>query len=234
LQDLNNRETAVDGTNIVLVSPTCTWNLNWVETALKKVKQLKSNKSFVRIVFIGDPQIAWYLISQKSSELNALISKEGVSIFNLKPWDDPALRQWLEDCNFPVQDRESRNQITEVTGNWSILLQRFYQQTKPNGNWEYHLQEFANSLKNSDILSELADLIGLNSSYAQQRQVLNCLSTLEKASIEDLVEIVEDISADIAKQTLKWAELLRIAYPVGNDNWRVDPLVSRILASLGE
>ncbi len=233
LGDLEKREREVDGTTIFLVSTTCPWNPSWVETALKKVKQLKSKRSFARVVFVADPQIAWKLVSQSATELDSLVSKS-VTTINLKPWHDAALRQWLEDCNFTAQDKESRKRITEVTGNWSILLKRLYQQAKSDRNWEHHLQELADSLTHSHVQNELVNLMGLNSLETQQRRVLGDLATLEEASAEGLISIVEGISAEIVNQTLRWAELLRLAYPVGNGNWHVDPMVGHIITSLGE
>lgn len=236
LEDFDKRERQVDGTTIALVSATCPWSSKWVEIALKKVKQLKSKKSFVRVVFVADPQITWALVNQCTTEIDSLIDK-GVTIFSLKPWDDAALRQWLEDCDFTAKDKNSRNKITEVTGNWSYLLQRFYQRANSDRRWENNLQEFAQLFSHSDSLCELFNLIGLDSYHSQQKQVLLNLATLAslgKVSSQDLISNTDSISAEIVTQSLKWAELLCLVYPVGNDNWHIDPLVNRILLSIGE
>jgi len=139
----------------------------------------------------------------------------------------------LEDCDLAL-NKENRDKITEITGNWPVLLQRFYQQAKSDRNWELHLQTLGESLTHSDVLSVLAVLMGLDNTHAQQRQILQALATLEKASTENLIEIIDGISAEIVSQTFRWADLLRLAYPVGNDNWSVDPLVGRILTSFEE
>lgn len=228
LGNLDKRERDIDGTTIMLVSSICSWSEEWVKTALDKVHRLKSKKSFVRVVFVANTQKLWHLVSANC--LDSLVS-QGVSIFSLKPWHDAAIRQWLEDCNFTALNKESREKITEITGNWPVLLQRFYQQAKSDRHWELHLQKLGESLTHSDVLNELAVLMGLDNSHSQQRQILQALATLEEASSNDLIEVVEDISAETVRQTFRWAELLRLAYPVGNDNWSVDPLVGRILAS---
>ncbi|HEY9694173.1 MAG TPA: ATP-binding protein [Oculatellaceae cyanobacterium] len=232
LSNLDKRERDIDGTTIVFVSSTCAWNQEWVKIAQEKVKRLKSKKSFARIVFVANPSKLWDLIGN-----NYLNSRnfQDVSIFSLTPWHDAALRQWLEDCDLAL-NKESRDKITEITGNWPVLLQRFYQHAQLDTNWEPHLQRLGESLNNADVLSELAVLMGLDRIYEQQKpkQILHVLATLEKASTEDLIEIGEGISDKIVDHTLRWAELLRLAYPVGKGNWSIDPLVSRILTSLGE
>jgi len=233
LGDLNKREREVDGTTIVLVSPTCPWTQHWLETALKKIHNLKSKKSFARVVFIANPQMAWDLVSQNATGVDSLVSKE-VTIFSLKPWHDAALRQWLEDCDFTAKDQEIRKIVTEVTGNWPTLLQNLYKRSKADHNWEHNLQELKKSLTHSDVIRELADSMGFDCSYPQRRLILRDLATLEEASAEELIGIVEGTSAEIVNQTLRWAEMLRLAFPVGSDKWRVDPLVGRILASLEE
>ncbi|BAY24428.1 hypothetical protein NIES2100_42230 [Calothrix sp. NIES-2100] len=230
LANLDKREMGIDGTTIMFVSSTCDWSQEWVKIALEKVQRLKSKKSFARVVFVANPPKVWELINLNC--LDSLVS-QGVSIFSLKPWHDAALRQWLEDDNFTAANKESREKITEITGNWPVLLQRFYQQAKSDQHWEPHLQKLADSLTNSEYLNELAILMGLDNTHPQQKQILHALATLKEAAIADLIEIVEDISAEIVHQTFKWAELLRLAYPVGNSNWSIDPLVGRIVTSLG-
>lgn len=230
LSNLDKRERDIDGTTIILVSSNCSWGQEWVRAALDKLHRLKSKKSFARVVFVANPQKLWELMNVNC--LDSLVS-QGVSLLSLKPWHDAALRQWLEDCDLAL-NKESREKITEITGNWSVLLQRFYQQAKSDRHWEPHLQKLGESLTHLDVLSELAVLMGLDNTHSQQRQILHALATLEKASTEDLIEIVDGISDEIVRQTFRWAELLRLAYPVGNGNWSVDPLVGRILTSLGE
>ncbi|MCT7981099.1 hypothetical protein [Laspinema olomoucense] len=230
LNNLDKREREIDGTTIIFVSSNCSWGQEWVRAALDKLHRLKSKKSFARVVFVANPQKLWELMNVNC--LDSLVS-QGVSLLSLKPWHDGALRQWLEDCDLAL-NKESREKITEITGNWSVLLQRLYQQAKSDRHWEPHLQKIGESLTHFDVLSELAILMGLDNPHSQQKQILRALATLEKASTEDLIEIVDGISNEIVCQTFRWAELLRLAYPIGNGNWSVDPLVGRILTSFGE
>lgn len=229
LGNLDKRERSIDGTTIVFVSSTCAWDLKWVERSQEKVQKLTSKKSFVRVVFVANPQKLWNLVST-----NSLISLEsqGIIPISLNPWHDAALQQWLEDCDLALS-KENREKITEITGNWSVLLQRFYQQAKLDRHWEPHLQKLAESLTHSDDLNDLAGLMGLDQDYLEQKQILHTLATLEKVSSEDLISVVEGISPETVNQTLKWAELLRLINAVGQEDWSVDPLVRRILTSIG-
>ena len=231
LGDINKRLREVYGTTIVLVSANCAWNTDWVEIALKKVKQLRSPKSFVRIGFVADPQKTWNLFSNSTKELDSIISKGII----LTPWHDDALRQWLEDCDFTAMDEKNRTKITEITGNWQILLKEFYQKCHSDpASWEQNLQKLEESLKDPAFARSIVNAMGWEDTYPDCRQILSVLTTLEEASVEDLIAIEEKISAEIVHQTLEWARHLHLALPKGNGNWRVDPLLARILKSIEE
>jgi hypothetical protein len=132
-----------DGTTLVFVSSACPWNQNWVDEAIGQVDRLRAKNSFVRVVFVADTQKTWQLISKSSTDF---ISVKKLTTLSLKPWHDAALRQWLQDCNLP-SDKVAREKIASVTGNWSTLLYRFYQNAKPNPHqWELHLESLQESL----------------------------------------------------------------------------------------
>ena len=231
LGDINKRPRDVHGTNIVLVSADCAWDTDWVEAALKKVKQLTSKKSFVRICFVANPQKTWDLFRHTTQEQNSIVAKGIV----LTPWHDDTLRQWLEDCNITAIEKESRTKITNVTGNWPILLKEFHQNCQSDEtSWERHLQDLDNSLDGAEFARSIANSLGLEDIDPQCRQVLRVLKTLEEASEEDLIGIEEGISADLVRQTLEWARHLHLVLPKGKGNWRVDPLLARILTSTEE
>ncbi|MEB3830189.1 hypothetical protein [Phormidium sp. CCY1219] len=232
LEDIkNNRPREVEGTNIVLVSADCEWNKEWVDTALKRVRKLTSKKSFVRICFMANPRKTWELFSQPNREIESIVSK-GIII---NPWHDDALRQWLEDGNFTARDKESRAKITEVTGNWPLLLKHFYQKCQADlTSWEHHLKTVENSLNDADSARYIRELMGLEDVGTEIQHALSVLKTLEEASAEDLIGIEEGISEDIVRQTLEWARHLHLVLPKGNGNWRVDPLLARVLTAIEE
>ncbi len=223
-----------DGTVLVFVSTQSPWDNDWVDQAILQVGKLRAKNSFVRVVFIADPQIAWQFISKNTTKFDEV---NKLTIFSLKPWHDAALRQWLEDCNFP-SDKLAREKISAVTGNWPTLLQSFYQNSKSDlHNWELHLQELKDLLNDSQEARNFALQLGIE---RQQRKVLRVLAELGemsdqgKVSIDYLVDFLEDIQPQIVHKILKWADLLSLASPAGNDLWRINTVVGTVLQSSGE
>jgi len=227
LAELLGKRTS-DGTNLLLVTPTCAWNEEWVEEAMQKTQKLISKTSFVRIVFMAHPQIVWQLISH----LDTLAAK-GIATISLKPWDDAALRQWLEDCGF-LSDKKIRENITEVTGNWPILLQRFYQSSKSDPHrWEQDLQKLNDSLSDRKAAAEIEHRFGLDLPVPQK--VLRDLVIVNDATTaEGLVGVMDHITLETVNQSLRWADLLNLVIPTGNGCWRVNPVVGRVLKAVGE
>ncbi len=220
-----------DGTNLAFVMPSCAWNIDWIEEAMQKTKGLKSTSSFLRFVFIANPQMAWQLVSEHSTQLHKLTS-QGVVLLGLKPWHDAALRHWLEDCGFTPNDLQARKHIAEVTGNWSMLLQNVCKRAdaKPQ-KWQRCLQEMKDSMQGTELAKELARALGLDCQTPYK--VLCDLAILDEASDEDLLAIVDNTLQTMVTPSLRWAELLSLIMPTGNNRWRVNPLVKRIIEFAG-
>lgn len=230
----SSRNRKKDGTTLIVVSSQCNWSETWVNEAIQKVTRLKKEDSFMRVVFIAAPQKAWELVSQNPTRLDWL---EELAI-PLKTWHDSALRHWLEDSNFP-SDQKIREKITAVTGNWSTLLQDFYRLSQSDPlHWEDSLQKLKERLDDLGRARELSQLMGFDGSQPLQEQVLHGLAVLEEASAEDLSTIVEGASSTMVNQILHWADLLSLASPVGKKDdgknyWSVDPVVKSILLRHG-
>ena len=228
-----------EGTTIIFVSASCPWNQHWIDEALAPLGRLRAKNSVVRVVFVADPQKAWQLINKNNREFNSV---NGLTTMSLKPWHDVALRQWLQDCNFP-SDKDSREKITAVTGNWSTLLHRFYQNSKSDTHhWQLHLEGIKDSLNDSQEALDFTKLqLGIER-YEQQKvlQALAdwCQTAEDSISTDELVALVDDIQPDVVTAVLRWADLLSFAYPIGKkdgkDYWRVEPVVGRILEAIGE
>ncbi|KAF3891148.1 sigma-70 family RNA polymerase sigma factor [Tolypothrix bouteillei VB521301] len=241
-QSLNRliRNRQKEGTTIIFVSALAKWNHHWIDEAIAQIGRLRSNNSFVRIVFIADPQIAWDLICDRSTELNRV---NRITTLSLKPWHDVALRQWLQDCNFP-SDKNSREKITTGTGNWSALLHRFYQNSKSDiHRWELHLERIKDSFNDSqEALYFTTEHLGID--LYEQQKVLRVLAQLcqmspdGKVSLNDLVDFIHDLQTEVVNKVLKWADLLSLANPVGKKDgqeyWRVEPVIGHILEAIGE
>ncbi len=234
LQSIRNRQK--DGTTVIFVSDSCPWNQYWIDETIQQVKKLRSKTKFVRVVFIADAQKAWQLISKNSTEFDSV---KALSI-GLKPWHAAALRQWLQDFNFP-NDQVACEKITAVTGNWPILLQRFYQNSKSDiHRWESHLQKLKDSFHDSQTARQQVLLLGID--RQEQQKVLRALADLcqfpdDKVSADDLVDLTDGIPAELINKVLRWADLLSLASPAGKEDgkdlWRINPVVGSLLQSMG-
>jgi|GEM_PF-620335 len=224
-----------DTTTLVVVSPTTPWSNDWVDDTINKIKRLTKENSFIQLVFVADPQKAWQLVIHNSTGFDCF--KE-LRFFSLKPWHDAALRHWLEDAKLP-SGLEVRKKITEVTGNWSNLLQKFYQFSQANPHcWQDSLGELKHQFNNSD---KLINSMGFDGCEPQRKLVMRTLAEWgEAAAVEELIEVLDDVSPEIVKQTLRWAELLSLVSHLGNqkqdgkDYWQIDPVVGRLLESMAE
>ncbi|MEG4345530.1 sigma-70 family RNA polymerase sigma factor [Microcoleus sp. A003_D6] len=157
-------------TTIAVVSATTHWSKDWVDEAIKKIKRLKKEDSFIQLVFVTDPQKAWQLVERNSTSFDSF--KE-LRYFSLKPWHDAALRHWLEDANLPAE-LEVRKKITEVTGNWSNLLQEFYQFSQLNPHrWQDSLGELKHQFNKSD---KLINSMGFDGCEPQRKLVMRTLA----------------------------------------------------------
>ncbi|MEG4530926.1 AAA family ATPase [Microcoleus sp. D2_18a_D3] len=224
-----------DTTTLVVVSATTLWSKDWVDDTLKKLKRFTKEKSFIQLVFVAYPEKAWQLVIHNWTGFDSF--KE-VRFFSLKPWHEAALRHWLEDVNLP-SELEVRKKITAVTGNWPNLLQKFYQFSQANPHcWQDSLAELKNQFNNSD---KLINSMGFDCCEPQIKLVMRTLAQWgEAAAVEELIEVLDDVSPEIVKQTLRWAELLSLVSHLGNqkqdgkDYWQIDPVVCRLLESMAE
>lgn len=220
---------------LVVVSATTPWSKDWVDEAIKKIKRLKKEDSFIQLVFVADPQKAWQLVIHNSTGFDLF---KDMRFFSLKPWHDAALRHWLEDTNLP-SELEVRKKIAAVTGNWSNLLQEFYQFAQANPHcWQDSFAELKNQFNKSD---KLINSMGFDGCEPQRKLVMRTLAEWgEAAAIEVLVEVLDDVSPEVVKQTLRWADLLSLVSHLGNqkqdgkDYWEIDPVVGRLLESMAE
>ncbi|MEP6541268.1 sigma-70 family RNA polymerase sigma factor [Microcoleus vaginatus GB1-A2] len=233
LTEISNRRKK-DTTTLIFVSASTLWSKDWVDEAIQKIKRLKK-EAFIQLVFVADPQKAWQLVIHNWTGFDFF---KDLRFFSLKPWHDAALRHWLEDAKLP-SGLEVRKKITEVTGNWSNLLQKFYQFSQSNPDrWQDSLAELKNQFNNSD---KLINSMGFDGCEPQIKLVMRTLAQWrEAAAVEELIEFLDDVSPEILKQTLRWAELLSLVSHLGNqkqdgkDYWQIDPVVGRLLESMAE
>lgn len=235
LQKISTRRKK-DTTTLIVVSASTPWSKDWVDEAIQKIKRLKKEDSFIQLVFVADPQKAWQLVIHNWTGFDSF--KE-LRFLSLKPWHDAALRHWLEDANLP-SELEVRKKIAKVTGNWSNLLQKFYQFAQANPHrWQDSLTELENQFNKSE---KLINSMGFDGCEPQKKLVMETLAQWgEAAAVDELIEVLDkDVSPEVVKQTLTWAELLSLVSHLGNqkqdgkDYWQIDPVVGRLLKSMAE
>jgi len=150
---------------------------------------------------------------------------------SLKPWHDAAVRQWLGDCNLP-SDQAQRERIAWATGNWGYLLTHFHNACVQDPlRITQHLQRLHESLGNRAFATEVARRMGLD--LSAPCAVLRVLAALGRASFDDLVELIDDISPSEVRRSLRWADLLTFMSRGEAGSWTIDRIVARILSSLG-
>lgn len=228
-----------DCITLIVISAICSWNHHWVQEAREQIKRLRSQTSFVQVVFVATPQNLWQLLNNKHTDFNALNSLTNLT---LKPWHDVTLRQWLEDCNYP-SDQDSREKITAVTGNFPALIYRFYHHSQSNvHNWELHLEGLKESLNDWQEAREFIT-VKLGIDRYEQKKVLRaladwCQTPEDSISTADLVVYLDnDIQVDIVRKVLLWADLLNLVIPVRKkkehqEYWRIAPVVGRLLEAM--
>ena len=218
-----------DSVSLILVPSIAPWNDYWIREANECLHTHRPRSRFVRVIFLADEKTAWQLLSAETAgELTA----ESFASFSLGPWHDAALHQWLDDCGFP-SDRQSRERMRAVTGNWPSLLQRFYERARldvPKAG--QILAQLEDLLDTKTCILEVGREFGMDGSAV--RRVLRDLTIVESATIEELSAIVDDIPPGIVSETIRWADRLSLVRPEGNGRWCVDPVVGKIAKAITE
>ncbi len=226
LEKLNGRE--MDGVTLVLVSQNCPWNEHWIEAAKRKLKKLRAPHAFVQIAFVADPLALWQLLD--GGQLADAGGGSHFPLLKLAPWHDLSLRHWLSDCNLPGDESDCRR-IIAGTGKWPSLLMRLYDGWRAAARTQNNLTIELQKIRQEAALSESE--LGLT--IGQPVRVLDLLSQWgETTQAADFAVIAEDLSVDLIRRSLLWADWLSLASPAGNDCWRLDPFVNAVLSARRE
>jgi hypothetical protein len=132
------------------------------------------------------------------------------------------------DCGFgpSATDRE-RQKITSYR-NWPLLLEKFHKSViSEYTSGRKHCGEIDTYLLSSENLQDIMAMFGLDGEIP--KKILKDLAVLENAKEEDLVGIVEGIPPEMIGLSLQWADLLGLARPAKNEEWKTDPVLSRLL-----
>ncbi len=219
-----------ESSHVFLVSPACPWSDTWIDDAFEQLRALRSNNSWVRVAFIADPATSWRLLQQNNVGISDPLHR-AASLLTLRPWDDAAVRQWLEELGFNLPTQSERQRLRAVTGYWPFLLGRFYDAThRDKQYWQQALDEIEQQMETVDFQLMLAEQFELPANPALEKlRTIALLSGDEPIAIDMLISILEQESPEQVRLSLRWAALLGFVIPVGNNQLRLDPIVRRAL-----
>ncbi len=206
---------------LALVPSDACWNESWIAAALQRVEQFTSKDAYMTVLFVADAQRAAAVVPALDGS-----RESGIRDFTLRPWHDAAVRQWLQDLHLG-DDREMRQRIYEVTGNWPILLARLNTANKPE--LLSSCEDLANKLKNPAELQDLKPSFGLAQEPADSP--LRVAAEARRFTPEWICEflgITAEPNIRAVAVRLQVAEKLGLVSALGSE-WEFDPIAARIL-----
>jgi len=211
---LSSRE---EGISLIVVPPEIKWDIAWLRAGRDRIGKLTSRDRRVRLLFAGRSTHAWTLATTNSEEADQMAAEPWES-YRLKPWEDDMVLRWLRDADFgPVDDAAGRTLIQEATGYWGWCLKDCGERVKGNTHqWQEILQDYKDGLTVEDVHI----WFGINEQALEPLEVLVQLG--EDARIEDLPGLV-DCGEDLARSTVKWAEMMGYVRRGPGGRWSVDP-----------
>jgi hypothetical protein len=215
LRDISARGAA--GSNIAFVPAEAGWDEHWLQTAIERVSRRAAEHSRLGVVFVAPPQLAW----QQLEAIRKMESAGEIAIHTLRPWNEPALRQWLEECLWP-HNADQRRELSHLTGNWPLLLRKAYEVGREH-DWPSTVAELR-KIEGPSLLAEF----GCEDPTC--RRVLEVWGQIgEITAPKDLVLLSPATTEAFAEKIVSWAHLIGLAQRTA-DAWQLDPLVARILA----
>jgi hypothetical protein len=175
-----------------------------------------------RVLFIGSCREAWAWVNARVDTRQALKS---ITRYSIQPWQETAVRHWMNDAGFGHDAPDSRQRFDEVTGNWGQLLHEMGSKSKlaPN-RWKEHLDELEEQLNQSpekwlpqlELVTEAKPVLMKMAEYS------------DPMSIEEIAQLSEQ-SEELVEKVIEWADLLSLVKQDKRDTWVLDKLVSRLV-----
>jgi hypothetical protein len=213
------------GLTLIEVSPNCPWNYQWIHETINNLAALTSERSWVRVAFVADPQKSWEIIRNHATELFSM-GRKGLTLFSLTPWQDSALAQWLDDCNFSVSD-EDKEWIKDVSNNWPLILEELPQLEATSSTWIECMENFGGILDRKEFIDKLFHGFGLE--LQEPREILKELAEYGSSLNTEELAALTSKPMDLVKSTVRWAELLMMIIQGDRETWLIDPVVARVL-----
>ncbi len=210
---------------LILIPLSAPWNEKWVYEAILGIKRSSemngTSEIHFRVLFIGGCQEAWAWVNTEVDTRQALNS---ITRYSLQPWQETAVRHWMNDAGFGHDAPNSRQRFDEVTGNWGHLLHEMGSKSKHAPNrWTEHLDELEKQLNQSPEKGlPQFDLVD------DAVSVLKVMGASEPMSIEDIAVLSEQPD-ELVEKVIEWAELLSFVKQHKRDTWVLDKIVSRLV-----
>lgn len=221
--DTNDRRRA-----LVFVPFEANWSYEWLRYAVEELKRVGETGATIRVVLEASPTVAWNILRANPMLFDDLASLK-VKCVSLSPWNEHALRQWLDDCNFGL---DMRRRIEKETGCWPLLLRAFYEGCQNNPKrWERVLECLTRAIEHQGLQSRLTNAFGLD--VADPRQVLLVMAQLgQDVCAQDLFSLVDGTSLRDIQTAIHWAERLNLIHAISADRFRLNETVARIVLNL--
>ena len=212
---------APQSNSIIIVPPELTWDETWVAAAHARISTFTSKDSFLTVLFIADSH-------RTAATIQGLegVREQGIRELTLHPWDDAAVRQWLEDQGV-VAEIGTRALIRQATGNWPELLMRLNGYSK--GDLPQACADLEQLVKQPGQLPELHSAFGFGDMGADQP--LRIAAQLKQFTVEDVCDYSDAGDADSRQRIadcIARAEHLGLITTAGN-KLEFDPVAATVL-----
>jgi hypothetical protein len=219
-----------EGVFLTVVAPSCVWSAAWVRHAADVLaRKTRSQKNFIRVLFLADPAKTWEWVTQAEDEQLAL-ADAGVRELSLHPWREPALRRWMLDAGFGRHDDpDGCEPFLGVTGGWTLLVEAVGAKCRESPHtWSDHLKE----LEGWPADPAWRARFGL---VPRALPVLGTLAEMnEPLSEGDLAQVLKGEGAGAPLgHALAWADRLQYVRKGNQGRWQIDPVVRRAVLAAG-
>lgn len=211
---------------LVVVGRDCSWTARWVEFALDKVKIRGRSERKLRFVFMAprDWTFARLKIHDFRDHTRRLL--ERVSAVSLRPWSESALRWWLDDVRVNPSTQMA-SEVLSVTGGWHHLITELGRNChREPSRIKRHLADLDERLRVDD---ELRCCFEVPKSYHPVLQVFEGMGNGALTGDEIYELAGRSITPDLVAAALEWGDRMHYLRPEGNDQWRMDPVLARML-----
>lgn len=221
LDRMDRRE---EGVSLFVVPNSCPWAPDWADEAISKVGIRKSKKRFVKVIFVADPKKTQLWLN-RAPITSADERTQGVKEMTLNPWHSTAVRRWLMDIGLgpPGGSKAGIERFGAATGNWGLFLHEIAMRCEKN-QWERQLAVFTEELLKS---REWFDNFEITDAAMP---VLKILAEMEGAlNLDEICELLPNLTRRDVECSISWADHLSFVSLAGIQQWRIDPLLGRLL-----